>query len=67
MSDYSEAIPEPIVTFYNDLTSRYVKLQKENEKLRAVADAVRKYADLYEIEKTNSGKDVIKTLEALDE
>lgn len=45
-----------------------VKLLKaENEKLRAVADAVRKYADLYEIEKTNSGKDVIKTLEALDE
>lgn len=67
MSDYSEAIPEPIETFYNDLTSRYVKLQKENEKLKAVAEAALKYADLYEIEKTKSGREVIKALEALDD
>ena len=53
--------------YEDELRHKIERLEKENKKLRDVADAVRKYVDLYEIEKTNSGQYVIKTLEALDE
>lgn len=43
------------------------RLQEENEKLRAVVEAARKYVDMYDVSGSRLGVMLSKALEALDE
>lgn len=43
------------------------RLQEENEKLRAVVEAARKYVDMYDVSWSCLGVMLSKALEALDE